>query len=185
MNQGSLVKVELASGQNPQPGYLHVEMSPDFPQVDYVCDIVSQRLPFENSSVDELIHNHFIEHVPWRRLPFVVREWARVMKPGAALKIRTPDLRFICQRYLTGEITPEWPSDESAMREVFGHCGASQWAMIKLFSGQDYPGNFHFHIHDIDSLRALLERHGFRDVQKINLGVEFSPGELQVIAWRS
>lgn len=179
------MKVELASGQNPQPGYIHVEMSRDFPQVDYVCDIVSQRLPFQDGTVDELIHNHFIEHVPWRRLPFVISEWSRVMKPGAILKIRTPDLRFICERYLHGEITPEWPGDESAMRQIFGYCGPTQWANIKLFSGQDYPGNFHFHVHDFESLRTVLERYGFRDAQRSHLGVEFSPGELQVVAYRS
>jgi len=178
------MKVELASGQNPQPGYIHVEISTGFPHVEHVCDIVNQPLPFEDGSVEELIHNHFIEHVPWRKLPFVVSEWARVMKPGALLKIRTPDLEFICKSYLSGSITPEWPGDEQAIRDVFGVFGPAQWTIIKLFSGQDYPGNFHYHAHDFGSIKAVLERYGFTEVSKATLGIEFSPGELQVTARR-
>jgi predicted SAM-dependent methyltransferase len=104
------------------------------------------------------------------------------LKPGGALLLRTPNLRFIVERYLSGEITPEWPGDERAMVNVFGVCGPSQWANIKLFSGQDYPSNFHYNCFDRQSMEQYLKHHGFSQVVDHHWPREISPGELQIKA---
>jgi predicted SAM-dependent methyltransferase len=169
---------------NPQPGFVHLDIDPNFPHLEIVCDLSKESIPLPDGSVSELLANHVIEHIPWRNLPFIVKEWARVIAPGGRLFLRTPDMEFICRTYLEGKTTPEWPGDEAAMVEVFGDCGPSQWAVIKLFSGQDYPSNFHYNCFDIKSMTQLLTRYGFQDVKRIAAVPVFSPGELAIEAFK-
>jgi SAM-dependent methyltransferase len=55
--------------------------------VDIACDI-TQGLPFEDETVDEIICIHVLEHI--RDLGFVMREFHRVLKPGGLLRIWVP-----------------------------------------------------------------------------------------------
>lgn len=176
--------LELGSGNNPQHGYVHLDIDESFPSVDIVCDLSREGIPLPDGSVRKIIHNHLIEHIPWRNAPALVREMSRVLVPNGVMEFRTPDLKFICQNYLNGKITPEWPGDEEAMKNIFGEVGPSQWAIIKLFSGQDYPSNFHFCCYDFHSITELLTRNGFSKVGKTILEETFSPGELQIIAFK-
>lgn len=174
------IKIELGSGQNPQPGFLHVEISDNFPDVDIVCDLSKEKLPIPDGCVIEMIHNHLIEHIPWRDLPFIVGEMSRVMKSGGKMFFRTPDLEAVVKAYIKGEDFSEWPPDMKAMEDVFGEWNPSTWLMIKLFSGQDYPSNFHYSVMDFKLVKMLLERHGFTNVSRVDVHPKFSPLEMQV-----
>jgi len=178
------IKLEVGTGQNPNPGYVHLDIDPGFPHLEIVCDMSKEPIPVPDNSCSELLANHVIEHIPWRQLPFIIKEWFRVLQPGGKLFFRTPDLEFICRTYLEGKTTKEWPGDEAGMVEVFGDCGPSQWAIIKLFSGQDYPSNFHFHNLDLQSATDLLTRYGFINVNRVSVLPVYSPGELQVEAFK-
>ena len=177
-------RVELGSGHNPQEGFVHVEYHENFPKVDIVCDLVNENLPIANGVVRHMIAFHLIEHIPWRKLPFVLNDWARVMSPGGKLFIRTPNLRKICEQYLKGEITPEWPGDMKELTQIFGQFGPSEWAIVKLFSGQDYVGNTHYFCLDPDSAKRLFERHGFYEFKEVDIEPKFSPYELQFFVTR-
>lgn len=179
------VRLEIGSGYAPQPGYVHLDVRPDLPQIDVVCDFSRERLPFDNGKVAELVSNHVIEHVSWRKLPFVLSEWHRVLEPGGRLFFRTPDLEFICRTYLARKTTPEWPGDEDFVRKhLAAEVTPAWWANIKLFAGQDYPSNFHNFCLDFDTAKALLERYGFERVARVDVKPVFSPGELQVEAYK-
>ena len=173
-------KLEIGSGPAPVAGYEHLDIDPAFPHLEYVCDISNQKLPLADETFHEILMSHVIEHIPWRKLPHVVKELYRVLKPGGQILLRTPDLQFIVERYIRGKTTPEHPGDEAAMREVFGTLGPSQWAIIKLFSGQDYLSNFHYVCFDRQSLEQLFLHHGFASVDKYAFEREISPGELAV-----
>jgi len=178
------LKIEVGSGYSPHPGYKHLDIRAGLPQLDYICDFSTTKLPFKNEEVSEILANHVIEHISFRKLPFVVSEWQRVLVRGGKLTLRTPDLRFICEKYLKGETTKEWPGDEEFIKNNLSYAVTpSWWANIKLFSGQDYESNFHHVCFDFDMLRELLQRYGFTDIRKAKFEVEFSPGELQVEAF--
>ncbi len=183
LNTPQVKKLEVGSGFNPHPGYVHVDVRPGLPQLDKVCDFSKSKLPYKNGEFGEVLANHVIEHISWRKLPFVVSEWARVLTPGGKLVLRTPNLRFIAEKYLAGETTPEHPVDEGFIKqELSDTVTPAWWANIKFFSGQDYEANFHRVCFDFPMLKALLERYGFSSVVEADLGPVFSPGELQVIA---
>lgn len=180
---GEVKRVEVGSGFNPHPGYIHLDVRKGLPKLDYVCDFSKQRLPFDDGSVDEILANHVIEHISFRKLPFVVSEWVRVLSEGGKLTLRTPDLGFICRTYLSHNTTPEWPGDEEFIRKnLSDEITPSWWANLKLFSGQDYDANFHHVCFDFNMLSALLKRYGFSEVRSVKFDKEFSPGELQVEA---
>lgn len=175
------LKIEVGSGYNPHPGYKHLDVRKGLPELDYVCDFSKEKLPFKDGVIAEILANHVIEHISTRKLRFVVAEWARVLKPGGKLVLRTPNLRFICEKYLKGETTPEWPGDEDYIKQnLSDEITPSWWANLKLFSGQDYDANFHHVCFDFHMLRSLLERYGFEDVKEEKFEKTFSPGELQV-----
>lgn len=180
-------KLEVGSGHNPQPGYVHLDVRPGLPSLDKVCDFEKKKLPFPDNSFTEVLGNHVIEHISWRRLPHVVSEWARVLVPGGKLVLRTPDLYFIINRCLGGETTPEHPRDESFIKEHLtgGEITPGWWANLKLFSGQDYDANFHKVCFSFEMLADLLYRYGFTNVKREKFDVTYSPGELQVVATKA
>ena len=106
----------------------------------------------------------------------------RVLVPGGRAYIRTPNIRFIMERYQSGEITSEHPDDEKAATDLYGQITPGLWAIIKLFSGQDYPSNFHMFCMDPEDLQNTFLRAGFTDVRIEQFGREFSPGEIQLVA---
>lgn len=175
----SVKKIEIGSGNNPQVGYIHID-SRRLPGTDHVLNFETQKLPFPNGDIDEILSNHCIEHISWRSLPFVFREWHRVLKPGGRVFLRTPDLEFICKMYLSNKTTPEWPADERFITDNLSKkVTPSWWANIKLFAGQDYSENYHCLCFDFEMLRETVERFGFRDVKRLSVQPVYSPGEIQ------
>jgi ADP-heptose:LPS heptosyltransferase/predicted SAM-dependent methyltransferase/glycosyltransferase involved in cell wall biosynthesis len=174
-------RIELGSGRHPHPGYLHLDTMPDAPSLDLLHD-VGEPLPFPDASVQEVLANHVLEHLSWRVVPDFVRELHRVLLPGGRALLRTPNLEFVARRYLERAPTPEHPDDEAYIRARFGEVTPSLWAVLKLFSGQNYPGNFHFACWDAETLTAIFRRAGFTQVSLEPFGREFSPGEIQLTA---
>jgi len=177
-------KLEVGCGEYGQPGYIHLDIRA-LRGVDVVCDFSKDKLPYQNNEIDELLSNHSIEHVSFRKLPHVIAEWFRVLKPGGRLFFRTPDLEFIARTYLEGKTTPEHPNDEKYITDNFNtKVTPAWWANIKLFAGQDYDSNFHFLCFDFAMAKATLENFGFEDVTRLDIDPKFSPGELQVEAFK-
>lgn len=178
-------KIEVGSGYSPHPGYLHLDVRKGLPQLDYVCDFSKERLPFKDGEVSEILANHVIEHISFRKLPFMLSEWSRVLGADGKLILRTPNLRFIVEKYLANETTPEWPGDEDYIKKNLSDAVTpAWWANIKLFSGQDYAANFHHICFDFPMLKEVLKRFGFKSVVESKFDREFSPGELQVEAYK-
>jgi predicted SAM-dependent methyltransferase len=184
INFQSAIRLEVGSGASPVPGYIHCDVDELMPNLDIQCRMGEERLPLPDACCSEILSNHSIEHVPWVRIPLMLEEWSRVLVPGGKLFLRTPDLEFICRTYLEGKLTPESPKDEQAMLSIFGSYSSAHWANIKLFAGQDYPGNFHFFCLDFPMLTELLERFGFERVQRLWDQPVYSPGEICAIAFK-
>lgn len=178
------IKLEVGSGGNPQPGYIHCDCDESMPDLHILCRMGEETLPISDGSVSELLSNHSCEHVKWVFLDALLKDWNRVLVPGGKLFLRTPDLEFICKTYLEGKTTKESPTDEAAMVRVFGECESTQWAIIKLFAGQDYLGNVHYYALDFPTLKSVLERYGFERVERLHDQPVFSPGEICAIAYK-
>lgn len=175
------LKIDIGCGTNPTPGYVGCDAR-KMRGVAHVFDFGAQRWPFKDGSVAEIIMQHSIEHVSYRRLPHVLGEARRVLAPGGKLVIRTPDLRFIIDHYLAGRITPEFPPDQNFIAANFGEdanaLSPGWWAVLKMFSGQDYPGNEHRFCFDFETLKNVLASQGFPNAKRFTNMPVWSPGEI-------
>jgi FkbM family methyltransferase len=159
-------KLEIGSGMTPQRGYEHLDARADLPDIDHVAD-TRQALPFPDGAFDALLSRSCIEHVSWREVQSVVREWGRIVKPGGTIDIWTPDFEYLCRRYLARK--DDRHLDPALVAEAGAFLGGYDdpaWAIIKMFGGQDYPENFHGAVLDEEVLTRVLEGAGFEQVER-------------------
>lgn len=84
------MKLNLGCGYNKLDGYINVDRDPNC-KPDMVADL-EKPLPFDDSSVDEIYMYHVLEHLGQSTDVYfgVWKEFYRVMKPGAIIKITVP-----------------------------------------------------------------------------------------------
>ncbi len=87
MQKQSGLRIDLGCGANKREGTIGIDIQP-FPQVDYVLDIETQPLPFEDGSVEHVYSSHFLEHLSNPDRVFL--EINRVCADNAQLELWTP-----------------------------------------------------------------------------------------------
>ena len=85
------VKLNLGGGEVEIPGYVNIDRKNG--QEAYP-------LEYADESVDEIRASHLLEHFPHSKSVEVVREWARVLKPGGILKVAVPNFDYIIENYV-------------------------------------------------------------------------------------
>lgn len=91
-------KLNIGSGSKRIDGYLGVDIVP-FPNVDIVSS--AWALPCEDSSIDEILSEHMIEHLTFEEFNKSIVEWYRVLKENGCLIIECPDLLGICREFIS------------------------------------------------------------------------------------
>ena len=86
------LKLNLGSGQNPAPGYVNVDK---YGTPDVHCDLEKFPWPWADSSVDEVLLSHVLEHLGQSPDVFigVMKELYRVCRDDARVHIRVPHPR--------------------------------------------------------------------------------------------
>ncbi|MBF0107962.1 MAG: methyltransferase domain-containing protein [Magnetococcales bacterium] len=144
------VWIHLGCGDLDLPGFINVDARAA-PHVHIVGD-VGDLSRFAEETVDLVYGSHVLEHIAPRRVPGVLWEWRRVLKPGGILRLSVPDLERIIELYtLSG--------------------GNAEIIQAPLFGQQDYPENLHRAVYDRSRLAHLLLAAGFTTVRP------WSPGD--------
>lgn len=73
------IRLNLGCGFRKIDGYTNVDCR-ELCKPDQLWDIIDG-IPYDSSSVDEIIANDFMEHIPTDKVPFVMKEIHRVLKP--------------------------------------------------------------------------------------------------------
>ena len=79
------MKLNIGAGEKHIEGYVSVDI---LPGADVVMDVEKDAWPWEENSIDEIVAEHFIEHIH-DFIGFMNKSHA-VLKPGAILSIVTP-----------------------------------------------------------------------------------------------
>lgn len=82
-------KVYLGAGKDAKDGYINIDFYP-FPKIDIVADI-TKGIPLEDSSVDYVFSQDFMEHLPPESKVFVINEIWRVLKNGGRMEHWIPN----------------------------------------------------------------------------------------------
>jgi predicted SAM-dependent methyltransferase len=128
-------------------------------QPDVVADI--RDLPFPDDYADEARAIHVIEHFyAWEALD-VVKEWVRVIKPGAQLAIECPSLDKVLKLAEVPQVDPRYTywalyGDPRHKRPEMSHKWCyTQLSLVRLMTQaglvdlRPEPPQFHFPIRDI------------------------------------
>lgn len=83
---GCGIKLNLGCGNKKKAGFIGVDAF-DCGAVDVIADLTN-KLPFEDSSIDEIWMDNVIEHV--QDIPRLMKEIQRICKEGALVTILTP-----------------------------------------------------------------------------------------------
>lgn len=106
--------LDIGCGKNKvHPRLLGVDAYEDYPSVN--VQAYMWEMPFSDNSVDGLICFSALEHVSKFQVIPTLREFERVLKPGARSIILVPDLEWICRRFLDD------PNVYYNMDLIFGH----------------------------------------------------------------
>jgi len=82
-----MLKIDLGCGPTKRPDFVGVDSSWD---TDVRCDIASERLPFDDKSVEHIFSSHCLEHIPHNNLYHVLQEISRVAADDALIEIWHP-----------------------------------------------------------------------------------------------
>jgi predicted SAM-dependent methyltransferase len=138
----SPLRLHLASGPVAKPDWVDVDLAGD--AVDLEWNITTG-LPFRDSSVDAIFHEHFLEHLGLADGYALMLESHRVLRPSGVLRIGVPD----------GERPQSsWPD-----------------APTKLLALQEFfrdPG--HVTLYDVETLTLLLTAAGFEGIARRPFG---------------
>jgi predicted SAM-dependent methyltransferase len=74
---------------------------------------IMRPLPFPNASLDGIFCEEVIEHIPLDAGRALLRECKRILKPGATLRLATPDLCWFANRLLAN------PAQPAEINEIF------------------------------------------------------------------
>jgi len=111
--------LEIGSGSNPEPGYVHLDIQANLPDLDILSDV--RKMPIPDNYVSGHVRAvHIMEHFchpeyagkdlikRYGTTTEVLKEVYRVLKPGGKFLIVTPDLRKIAKSTADRKIDDYW-----------------------------------------------------------------------------
>jgi SAM-dependent methyltransferase len=169
-------KLQLGTGPNPLPGWLNTDLFPDV-DPEHRSELVrldaAKPFPLADMSLDYVFSEHQIEHIAEADARLMVEECFRVLKPGGRIRLSTPDLWAIVRLY------------EDPLGDAEHHYVA--WVMTRFRPGISwgnprchvinhiFKDHGHQFIYDYETLSALLEGAGFREVIRCEPGESDDP----------
>lgn len=85
---------------------------------DVRCDL--RAIPVPGGSFDIVHARHVLEHFMHTEAPVVVREWARLLKPGGELRIVVPNLACAAAEILKADADPNYDASLYPLWQVYG-----------------------------------------------------------------
>jgi len=139
-------KVHLGCWKRDFPGYINVDIC-DLPHIHYKSTI--DKLPFfEDNSIDYIYCSHALEYYDSIEALDVLKEWKRVMKNGAKLRVCVPDFDPLIQVYKsTNDI-------DKIIGPLYG----------RMLIGDKFI--YHKTAYNFTKLSNLLSKLGFRNICK-------------------
>jgi len=101
---------------------------------------------YEDGTVDEIRASHILEHYQRSHVPYVLAEWARVLKLGGVLKVAVPNFDWVCQQQAEGK-------------------GSSRLLEAYVLGGQVSKHDYHKSAFTSEQLRQELQAAGFTSIE--------------------
>jgi len=143
-----------------------------------------KKLPFASNSIDCIYTSHFLEHFKKFEAEKVISDCFRVLKNEGSIRIIVPDLEIMVKKYLENDI--KYFKKLKSLSNFNKQAEESGWAGLSLADAlvenfypdfyKDKPSGIskfmsifvrpHQWLYDYQSLKCLLGKTGFRNIQK-------------------
>lgn len=159
-------KLQLGSSFTPLDGWLNTDLIPEVRGVVYLD--ATRRFPFDDNTFDYIASEHMIEHIDYDSGQAMLREAFRVLKPGGAIRIATPDLRMLLGLNTKEKSPAENEYIEWIVSKLFPHVADCKAAFVINNAFRCWGHQF---LYDSETLKAALARCGFASFK------DHKPGE--------
>lgn len=118
-------------------------------KLDLICN--AEHLAFSDESFDLVYACHVLEHFSFRRLPGVLLEWRRVIRPGGRLRLSVPDFDQLVSIY----------QNTKKIELILGPLMGTGPDRSRLYVEHEKTTDFHFACFDQALLENYLKEAGF------------------------
>ncbi|HMQ75511.1 MAG TPA: methyltransferase domain-containing protein [Flavobacteriales bacterium] len=126
------------------------------PGIDVCWDIVRRTYPFPDGRFEGIYTEHCLEHIPLEACERNLREFHRMLKPGGRVRIVVPDGEMLIDIYKDRR--------NGGSRRMPHEDGYD--TMMQCINGV-FRNHGHLFIYDLETMKLLLERSGFRNVERM------------------
>lgn len=152
-------KLQIGAQSNSIGDWLNVDLEPKSREVAFMD--ATQPFPFANETFDYIFSEHMIEHISFEDGDFMLQECFRVLKKGGKIRISTPNLAFLINLYQESKNQIQLDYLNFSKRYFENKVPLTDTVVINNF----FKSWGHQFIHDEKSLRYLLEKAGFKNIQ--------------------
>jgi hypothetical protein len=138
------MRLNLGSGWDNREGYVNVDFAPHH-KPDIVADVL--KLPVADGSVEEILAQDILEHLPRTSTTEALSEWRRVTKTDGVVRVRVPSL--------FDAVSLMQSADTLSMHQIL---------MQNLYGTQAYTGDVHLTSFTDRTLADALDSAGYRCV---------------------
>lgn len=155
------LKLHLGSGSVRLEGWINIDLEA---RADLTLDLRGG-LPFPDGAARLVYNEHVIEHITVDEAGRCLKDWFRVLEPGGILRVATPDLGYVVERYQR-----DW-RDQAWLRlpeYAFIQTRAEMMNVAFRWWGHQY-------LYDGEELERRLREAGFQTVRRCGLGESTVP----------
>lgn len=143
-------------------GYVNIDAYVDDPRVRKY-DLLN--LPFGPETVHEIYARHLFEHIGFADEEKLFASCFRLLAKGGRLIVETPDMEWLCQKFLEGRDDFKAFYKVGAKDHYFGSGPSTEnrWGMLTthFWGNQNGPGQFHRNGYTEDKFKAVARLVGF------------------------
>jgi glycosyltransferase involved in cell wall biosynthesis/predicted SAM-dependent methyltransferase len=137
------LKLHIGCGTLYKEGWINIDNNSDnnIEKIDLNID-VTNRLPFEDNSIDFIYHEYFIEHLSYEEGELFLQECYRILKPDGVMRFACPDLDKLNGNYIgdnlrTSELVSKYIYNKADMTKQLKTVGF-QSIKIKEINDSNY-----------------------------------------------
>lgn len=169
-----VAKLQIGCGPNRLPEWLNTDVEIERCKAGALFLDAGEPFPFPDNSIDYVYSEHLFEHLSFLQAVNMLDECHRILKPSGAIRIATPDFRFLMSLYLH----PEEPLNKryiewSAQGTVGNFTPLPETALHIVNKFHTAWG--HQIIYDRESLETLMKEHGFKNIRFCDIGQSVLP----------
>ena len=153
-------KLQIGSGPKVLNSWLCTDISPHLSETVYLD--ATKPFPFSDSTFDYVFCEHMIEHIPYEKGVFMLRECHRILKPSGTIRISTPDLGVLLGLYNSKPDSRQaqyikWITDQFLQVRIY---------RASLVINNAFRNWNHQFLYDSDLLQMVMKEAGFDTIRR-------------------